>query len=90
MTKENFIQNINSRTEFNTSFFKKVYGYSVCDSIFLTEVAKKLVCIERKDVIDSYNEWYREYKIIDDNLMQEVSKWYQIECDKRYQKLLNS
>ena len=88
MNKESFIKNINSEIEFNEVFFKKIYGYSIYDPVYLTRVASELIRIDRKDIIALYNQWYQEYKIQDDSLMKEVSQWYQKECDKKYQDYL--
>lgn len=87
MNKESFIQSINAETEFNEAFFKKVYGYSMYDSAFLERVANVLIRIDRKDIIVLYNQWYQNYKTQDDNMMKEVSKWYQKECDRDFVKL---
>lgn len=85
VNKETFIQSINKETAFNKDFFKKVYGYSMYDPVFLKRVANELIRIDKKDIIALYNQWYQEYKIQDDSLMKEVSKWYKKECDKLYQ-----
>lgn len=87
MNKESFIQSINAETDFNEAFFKKVYGYSMYDLPFLERVASELIRIDRKDIIALYNQWYQEYKTQDDNMMKEISKWYQKECDKNFVKL---
>lgn len=88
MNKETFIQSISIETKFNEAFFKKVYGYSMYDQPFLTRVANELIHIDRKDIIALYNQWYQEYKTQDDNMMKDISKWYQKECDKQYQNYL--
>lgn len=82
--KQSFYQGINQNTEYNEDFFKKVYGYSICDDLFLTAVATKLIGLGRKDVVQAYNEWFARWKAEDDKAMKNVAKWYIKECDKKF------
>lgn len=57
MTDEKlFYQSINKTMVYDENFFKKVYGYSVCNELFLTAVAARLIDIGQKDIIQVYNE----------------------------------
>jgi hypothetical protein len=91
--KQSFYKCIDKDTVFNNEFYKKVYGYSICDKNFLGLVAKRLTEIDKKDKIKEYNEWYTSwyqvYMYGDENHsgMVEVSKWYKKECDKQFESL---
>lgn len=67
---------------FTVAIYKRIYGYSVTDPEYLPRVAEKLAQIGRKDAIQGYNEWFREWKAADDAMMKEVSEWYLKECQK--------
>ncbi len=86
-SKLSFYEGINETTVFDDDFHKKVYGYSICDELFLPAVAAKLTGIGRKDVIQAYNEWFARWKAEDDKAMKSVAKWYIKECDKKFEKL---
>lgn len=83
--KLSFYQGINETTVFDDEFHKKVYGYSICDELFLPAVATKLTGIGRKDIIQAYNEWFARWKAEDDKAMKSVAKWYLKECDKKFE-----
>ncbi len=84
--KQSFYEEIGPSTDFGNAFFKKVLGYSMYDESFFDLVASKLVMIGRKDVIELYNNWYCEWKVMDNQEMKKVAAWYQKERDKRLEK----
>jgi len=84
--KQSFYQSINETVSFDNDFFKKVYGYSVCDDSFLTAVATKLINIGRKDIVQAYNDWFTKWKAEDDKAMKNVAIWYHKECDKEFER----
>lgn len=51
--KQSFYQGINETTTYDSDFFKKVYGYSVCDELFFPAIATKLISIGRKDIVQT-------------------------------------
>jgi hypothetical protein len=83
--KQSFYQGINENTEYNEDFFKKVYGYSICDDLFLTAVATKLIGLGRKDVVQAYNEWFARWKAEDDKVMKKVAGWYVKEVNRKFE-----
>ncbi|MFV0343440.1 MAG: hypothetical protein ACK5JH_11240 [Anaerocolumna sp.] len=85
--KQSFYQSINETTTFDNDFFKKVYGYSVCDDSFLPAVAAKLISIGRKDIVQAYNDWFSNWKAEDDKAMKSVANWYAKESDKEFERL---
>jgi len=86
--KQSFYEDIKENSIINEDFFKKVYGYSVCDDPFLTTVANKLISISRKDVVQAYNEWFSSWQKESKLAMKSVSEWYSKECDKQFERLL--
>jgi hypothetical protein len=84
--KQSFFESINKDTVFDESFFKKVYGYSVCDDLFLGVVASKLISIGRSEIVQAYNNWYAAWKTEDDRQMKKVAEWYHKECDKEFER----
>lgn len=86
LDKQSFYQSIKETTVFDEEFFKKVYGYSVCDELFLNAVATKLIALGRKEILQAYNEWFTRWKTEDDKVMKKVAGWYIKECDKEYEK----
>ena len=67
-------------------FFKKVYGYSYCDSGFLGMVAGKLVKVGRKDIIEKYNQWLARYQEQRDKELKEAAHWYVKQVDDWYER----
>ena len=66
-------------------FFKKVYGYSYCDSGFLSKAAGKLLAVGRKDIIEKYNQWFARYQEQRDKELKEVAHWYARQIDDWYE-----
>jgi len=88
VNKQSFFESINLDTVFDDNFFKKVYGYSACDNLFLGEVATKLIDLGMPNIVDAYNKWYAAWKAEDDLQMKKVAEWYHKECDKQYERLM--
>ena len=66
-------------------FFKKVYGYSYCDSGFLSKAAGKLLAVGRKDIIEKYNQWFARYQEQRNKELKEVAHWYARQIDDWYE-----
>ena len=88
MNKQMFFNSIADTKQFDEEFFKRVYGYAVCDRIFIHQVAAELRRIGRSDVVSAYNEWYQEYLRQDRVEMLKVSKWYLEQCNRQYEKMV--
>jgi hypothetical protein len=82
--KQLFLNNININTTFDDSFFKKIYGYSVCDNQFLGVIAAKLLDMGRKDIVQAYNIWFAGWKKENDKVLKTVAGWYHKELEKQY------
>jgi hypothetical protein len=85
--KQSFYKGINETIVFSEDFFKKVYGYSIYDDLFLSAVATKLNALGRKDIVQAYNEWFTRWGVEDDEVSKRIANWYQKECDKEFEKL---
>jgi len=86
--KQTFFESINKDTLFDDEFFKKVYGYSVCNDLFLGVVASKLISIGKSKEVSAYNGWYTAWKTNYDLKTKKVAEWYHKECDKQYERLM--
>lgn len=84
--KRELFDSLKPDTVFTEAIYKRIYGYSVTDPEYLPRVAEKLAQIGRKDAIQAYNEWFREWKAADDAMMKEVSEWYLKECQRAREK----
>jgi hypothetical protein len=82
--KSTFLASITKETVLDEAFFKKAYGYSVCDDLFLGMVAVKLASIGRKEAVQAYNEWYAAWKMEDDRQMKKVAEWFHKELDIQF------
>lgn len=86
ISKEKFLQSITAAMVADEEFFKKVYGYSYCDKDFLNVVARKLVKVGRKDIIEKYNQWFARYQEQRDKELKEVAHWYARQIDDWYER----
>ena len=86
MNKQLFFDSISNNNVFDETFFKKVYGYSICDSAFIHKVSDRLKQLGRTDAILSYNKWYQEYLSKENDSMRSVSEWYIKRCEEWYQR----
>lgn len=75
-TKEKLYNSINQDTVFTEDICKKIYGYSVTAPDYVQGVARKLLLLGRKDALEGYNEWLRQWKAEDDAMMKRVAEWY--------------
>jgi len=82
--KQSFFDGISESIDFDESFYKKIYGYSFYDKDFLYKIAKRLVALNRKDIIEEYNSWLMQWQEKYQTKMKAVSKWYANECSKKY------
>jgi hypothetical protein len=85
--KESFLKEIGGSTEYNEQFYKKVYGYSICDKSLLPAVASKLIGMGRKDVIEAYNEWFLKWQAENNRIMKNVAFLYHKEQQRLYRDL---
>lgn len=84
MNKVEFYQSIDQNTAFDECFFKKVYGYSVCDDTFITSVQQKLMELNLSDIIQQYNEWFAAWKSKYDTEMEKVAESYSGRLKEEY------
>lgn len=86
INKEKFLQSITATMAADEDFFKKVYGYSYCDSGFLSKAAGKLLAVGRKDIIEKYNQWFARYQEQRGKELKEVAHWYARQIDDWYER----
>ena len=82
--KDLFLASINAQGIFDVEFYKKVCGYSMYDTEYLQQIASKLVLINRKDIIQTYNQWYSSWQQEQNTELKRVAAWYVKECEKKY------
>lgn len=87
VNKQSFYEGINKDTSIDDDFYKRVYGYSVCDDLFITAVSDKLCSIGRKDAIQGYNEWFSKWQEEYNQMMKGVATKYREECERKFEKL---
>ena len=75
-SQHELFESITKDTVFDESIYKRIYGYSVTEPEFLSKVAGKLMDLGRKDAIQGYNEWYKQWKAEHDAMMKRVAEWY--------------
>jgi hypothetical protein len=83
-SKQLFYESISKDTVYDEEFYKRVYGYSVCDDLFITAVSTKLCSIGRKDAIQGYNEWFARWQEEYNQMMKGVAEKYREECERQY------
>ena len=79
--KRELFDSLKPETVFTEKIYKRLY-----DPEYLPRVAEKLAQIGRQDAIQGYNEWFQEWKAVDDVMMNEVSEWYLKECQRAREK----
>ena len=86
ISKEEFFNSIAANTVADEDFFKKIYCYSYSDKSFIGQVARKLVSLGRKEVIEKYNQWIARYQEQENAILKEVSSWYVKQVDDWYER----
>lgn len=84
MNKQEFFNSVTRDTIADETFCKRVYGYSLYDKPFLSQITSKLIECKNIKVMRAYNEWLKIYLEEERQQAQKISAWYwEILKDKR-------
>ncbi|MEY8331393.1 hypothetical protein AALB81_19085 [Lachnospiraceae bacterium 48-33] len=77
MNKQEFFNSVTRDTIADETFCKRVYGYSLYDKPFLSQITSKLIECKNIKAMKAYNEWLKIYLEEERQQVQEVAIWYQ-------------
>ncbi|MEY8331446.1 hypothetical protein AALB81_19380 [Lachnospiraceae bacterium 48-33] len=76
MNKQEFFNSVTRDTIADETFCKRVYGYSLYDRPFLSQITSKLIECKNIKAMKAYNEWLKIYLEEERQQAKEVAEWY--------------